>query len=90
MKTIKILLIAGVLLLIASFATCHFGVQYAISQIPPEIRTNMSDTDWIGVEWIGRGLLIFLGAVAALFSALILWLRCNKRKKLQNLESRIR
>jgi TRAP-type C4-dicarboxylate transport system permease small subunit len=82
MKLVKILLFTGLFLLIGSFATCYFGVQYAESQISPEIRSKMTDTDWIGIEWIGRGLLILLLALITLCSSLFLWLRRKYAKTL--------
>jgi hypothetical protein len=66
----KILAALSLLLSIVSLATCHFGVQYEIDKIPPEIRARMSDTDWIGIEWIFRGMLIFFGAVISSVIAL--------------------
>lgn len=43
------------LLVVASWATCHFGVEHEIAGIPAETRDQMADFDWVGVEWIGRG-----------------------------------
>lgn len=82
MKLIKILLVIGLFLLVASFATCYLGVQYAEKQIPPEIRGKMTDTDWVGIEWIGRGLLVFMLSVITLFSALAFWLRRKYAQKI--------
>jgi hypothetical protein len=53
MKIIKIQFFTGIVLAAASFATCYFGVKHLVEQIPPEIRRGMTDTDWIGIEWIG-------------------------------------
>ena len=54
-------------------STCIFGVQYAINQIPSEIRSQMADTDWVGVEWIKRGgILLLISAVLVLIPP-ILW-----------------
>jgi hypothetical protein len=75
MRKLYRLLLGGALLLIAaSTATCFFGVRYAISQIPPEEIARRGDTDWIGVEWLLRGGLLLVIAVALVLIALILWL----------------
>jgi len=64
MKTSRrVFLSVSALLMIASFATCHFGRRHAINQIPPETFSQMEDTDWIGVEWIDRGMYLFIVAV---------------------------
>ena len=44
--------------------TWFFGVRYAISRIPPEELQRIGDTDWIGVEWILRGGILLVLAVA--------------------------
>ena len=61
-------------MILASMATCYFGVRYAINQIPPEVRAGMSDTDWVGSEWIGRGMYLFLLGVLIGLIPLIGWL----------------
>ncbi len=53
-KQIKILLLSFLLLTIASFATCHFGVHHEINKIPPETREKMKEFDWVGIEWMGK------------------------------------
>jgi hypothetical protein len=40
-------------------------VEYEIAKIPPDIRARMTDTDWIGVEWIGRGMILQVVALIA-------------------------
>ncbi|MBK7598269.1 MAG: hypothetical protein IPJ07_06970 [Acidobacteria bacterium] len=72
-NTIKYLLWLSLLLLAASFVVSHFGEQYALKQIPPEVRAGMSDTDWVGAEWIMRGLVLLLLAVISGLAALILF-----------------
>jgi hypothetical protein len=42
------LLALGVVLLASATATCVFGTKYAVSQIPPNVRAEMADTDWVG------------------------------------------
>jgi len=52
-------------------ATCHFGVEYEIAKIPRDVRARMQDTDWVGVDWVFRGIalqgigvLVLLGGLA--------------------------
>jgi hypothetical protein len=71
-KSIKVLLWVSLLLFVASLSTCYFGVNYAISQIPPEVRAKMGDTDWVGVEWITRGLFLLLASLLSLLIAFAL------------------
>ncbi len=47
-------------LLLGSMGTCYFGVRYAENQIPTDVRAQMTDTDWVGSEWITRGMCLFL------------------------------
>ncbi|HMV49355.1 MAG TPA: hypothetical protein PLD20_00030 [Blastocatellia bacterium] len=69
------------LFLVASLATCHFGVQHEINKIPPEIRAQMSDFDWIGSKWIFRGMGILAVAIIFAATALVLWLIQRRRIK---------
>lgn len=85
MKLIKSLFFIGLVSIVVSFSTCYFGVKYAKQQIPSELRNKMSDTDWIGVEWIGLGSVILLIAILALILSMILWLR---KKVLRSKEKR--
>lgn len=39
----------------------------------------MSDFDWIGVEWIRRGMVILFVAIALDCVALMMWLRARRR-----------
>ena len=73
-RTIKALLWVALILMLSSMATCLFGVRYAVSQIPPEVRAGMSDTDWVGVEWIARGAVLLAAALGSALTALALWL----------------
>ena len=59
---------------VASLATCYFGVGHAIRQQYPNGVPPGQDTDWIGVEWIGRGMILMLVAIAAIVIAFCLWL----------------
>ena len=79
MKTaVKVLWAISLALALASLATCYFGAEHAVHQIPPEVRARMSDTDWIGVEWIGYGL--FLGSLAVILALAALTLRIRQRR----------
>lgn len=62
-----------------------FGPQYEISKIPPAIRSQMSDTDWIGVEWIALGMIL---AVVALGCFILAWLLDWRARKSQSREVR--
>ena len=73
-KAIRILLGSSLLLFVASLATCYFGVGYAIRQRFPNGVPPGHDIDWIGAEWIGRGMILLLVAMAAIIIAVGLWL----------------
>jgi hypothetical protein len=86
MKSVaKILIAPSLLLSIASLATCHFGVQHEIDKIPPEIKARMSDFDWIGIEWIARGSIIFVFAAISAITALTIWLIDGRRAKKESM-----
>ena len=70
----KVLLGVAIALLMTGVATCHFGVQHATAQIPEEQRRQMADFDWIGSEWIARGLVIaILSVVLGVAGSVSLW-----------------
>ena len=71
-KAIRILFGASLLLLVASLATCYFGVNYAVRQQYPEGVPPGQDTDFIGLGWATRGVVLMLVAVVAGLVALIL------------------
>ena len=73
-KAIRILLGGSLCLFVSSFATCYFGVGYAIRQRFPNGVPPGQDTDWLGVEWVGRGMILMLVAIAAVVIAVGLWL----------------
>lgn len=79
-RHIKILLFSFLLLTVVSFATCHFGVQHEINKIPPETREKMKDFDWVGIEWIGLGMIAEFFAVVCLMLALVFW---NKQRQIK-------
>lgn len=72
-KTSRRLLWMSAFFFVASMSTCIFGVQYAINQIPPETRSSMADTDWVGVEWIERGGILLVISTVLLLIPPILW-----------------
>ncbi len=72
-------LFIAALLFMASWATCHFGVEYEISKLPPDHPAHTGDNDWIGVEWIMRAMLIQLAALFFSLMALAAWLVRRKR-----------
>lgn len=76
---LRLLLLISLLLSVASWATCRFGVQHEINKIPPEVRSRMTDTDWVGVEWIGRGMLMQGIALGLLVMAGAGWIMRHKR-----------
>ena len=62
-KSSRIFLGVSLFLFVASMGTCFFGVRYAISRIPQEELDRIGDTDWIGVEWMLRGLILLMLAI---------------------------
>ena len=73
-RVIRILLGGAVLLFVASLATCYFGVDHAIRQQYPNGVPRGQDTDWIGVEWLMRGMILMLIAIATVVIACCFWL----------------
>ena len=73
------LLIIALLLWLSGMAACELGVRYELAKIPPEQRARMSDTDWIGAEWIFRGMV--MGTVALLVAATALIGQWSQRKR---------
>lgn len=88
MKSAAIISFAlSITLLLASIAICVLGVEYEVGKIPPEVRAGMSDTDWVGVEWIARGMILFFIAVLMTFTGtalLIFSVKTNKTKIAQD------
>jgi hypothetical protein len=70
----------SLLLTIASWATCHFGVKYEVNKIPAEQRSRMTDFDWVGAEWITRGMIILIAGVLCAVIALVLWVIRRRRR----------
>ena len=68
----RVLFALGLLLIFSGVATCHFGVRREVALIPPEQRTRMTDTDWVGAESAAKGLwFIEVGGGVALLGAVI-------------------
>jgi len=85
------LMVVTLLLTGAAFATCKFGVQHAINQIPPETRRHMSDTDWVGTEWIFRGMALQALAVTTGIIWVVLRVRASFLKwRLENSQLGVR
>ena len=61
-------LLAGTVFL-GGVATCYFGVDHEIARIPLEIRAGMTDTDWVGSEWVLLGMVISAGGICILVIA---------------------
>jgi hypothetical protein len=62
----RTLVAIAVLLLIGAACTCYLGVRHDVAQIPPEVRAQMADTDWVGVRWLFLGMKIFMAGTAVL------------------------
>jgi hypothetical protein len=89
MKSVaKVLIALSLLLSIASLATGYFGVRHEIDKIPPEIKARMSDFDWIGIEWIAGGLIIFAFALISAITGLTIWLIDRSRAKKESIRSK--
>ena len=71
-RAIHILLGASLLLLVASLATCYLGVDYAVRQQFPEGVPPGQDTDFLGLGWVVRGMILMLVAIVAGLIALVL------------------
>jgi len=55
-NAVGILLSSSLTLALAGTKTvCHFGVRYAISQIPAERRSRMGDFDCVGIDGLQSG-----------------------------------
>ena len=80
-RSTLILLTVSLVMIAGSMATCFFGIRYAENQIPPEIRAGMSDTDWVGREWIGRAMVLFLVGAFIGSIPLIGWLLKDLRDR---------
>src|SRR5215216_147392 len=80
-KAIRILFAASLLLAVASFATCYFGVDYAVRQQFPEGVPAGQDTDFLGLGWVVRGMILMLVAIMAGLAALVLWSIQRNRKR---------
>lgn len=73
--------VLSILLILSSAAIMFFGMQHEINKIPPEVRARMTDTDWIGVEWIMRGFVVFFIAISMQFVGAIFFIISAKYKQ---------
>jgi hypothetical protein len=74
----------SLLLTIASWATCHFGVKHEINKIPAEQRARITDFDWVGAEWITMGMIIFLVGILCALITFVLWVIRRRRQMQQS------
>src|SRR5262245_3259820 len=79
-KIVKISLSASIFFCVLSLSTCLLGPMYEARKIPPEIRGRMTDTDWIGVEWVAIGGILFLLGLAIAVGGLAIWYRQRHRR----------
>ena len=69
---------AAVLTFLGSGLTCFIGPRYTVSQLPAAQRGSMTDTDWIGVEWIGAGMVLLAIAVTLMIAAVVMSRRAKR------------
>lgn len=72
-RVVRVSFALSVLLIFLSFFVGFFGQEYELSKIPPEIRANMTDTDWIGTEWIMFAVIMFCMAIFLALLGFLLW-----------------
>lgn len=71
---------AAASVIVISFAMCHAGVRYDIAQLPPSVRSRMSDTDWIGVRWVAAAVVLQAAAAAGLVVSFLVRFRERRRE----------
>ena len=78
----RLLFLVAALIFVGGLATCWFGVQHEIAKIPPDVRARMSDTDWVGVEWVARGMTVcgFALGILIISIAIRAWLRSRSAR----------
>lgn len=81
-KAIRVFTLTSVILFALACATCHFGVEHEISKIPPDVRARMSDTDWVGAQWVFRGMGIWALSLSSLLVSVIL--RLFQKNRIRN------
>ena len=59
----KALVLIAAVLFTLGITMCTVGRQYEVSQIPPEQRAQMTDTDWVGAQWGIRAIFVELIAL---------------------------
>jgi hypothetical protein len=65
-------------LLLAAMLLFLIGPEHEISKIAAAQRAQMTDFDWIGVEWIERAFYTFLASLTC--AAVAYWLRGRERR----------
>jgi hypothetical protein len=75
----KALVVTAVVVLVAAVLTCQLGVQREIDAIPEATRTRMVDFDWVGVQWIERGM--WVGVAGLVIGAVGMVLLLKQRRK---------
>ena len=78
-RAVRVALLVSALLLVASLATCFFGVRHEIDKLPADHPASRGDTDWIGVEWIERAMVMQAVALALPVAAAFVW-AVNRRR----------
>ena len=73
------LLITGFALLAAAWTIARLGVGHEIAKIPPETRAQMTDFDWIGMEWVARAMVVAAVGLVVLTSAVLIRWRARRR-----------
>jgi len=72
--------LVGCVLIIAGAALSLLGTEHEISKIPAAHRARMSDTDWVGVEWVARGAAVaLLGVVCVGVSGALFYRKSHRR-----------
>jgi hypothetical protein len=80
-RVVRVSFALSVLLFFLSLFVGFFGQEYELSKIPPEIRANMTNTDWIGTEWIMLAIIMFAVSVFLALLGLLLWVFTVRKKR---------
>ena len=83
-RIVRGLFALAAIVFIAGVGTCYFGVDHEIAKIPPHIRASMTDTDWVGTEWVALGMAISGGGIAILVIAFAFRARVRSRTQRQS------
>lgn len=75
-KAVRNLLVTSVLLFVASWASCTFGVSYDLSLLPPDEYPYCEHCSYqIGDRWVYLGGGLLAVAISISITAAMLWLR---------------